>query len=34
MKNGQSILSHSDQFRSRMVAEDIEMEEESKIDEQ
>ena len=34
MKNGQNILTHPDQFRSRMVLKDIEMEEESEIDEQ
>ena len=34
MKNGQNILARVDQFRSRMVPEDTEMEEELEIDEQ
>ena len=33
MKNGQNILAHADQFRSRMVPKNIEIEEESEIDE-
>ena len=31
MKNGQNILTHADQFRSRMGPEDIEMKGESEI---
>ena len=34
MKNGRNILAHANQFRSRMVPEDIEIEEESVIDNQ
>ena len=34
MKNGQNILARADQFRNRMVPEDIKMEGESGIDEQ